>query len=221
MILSVVGGKQMHYLVPELPALALLAARALGKDWGRRGGSVAPLGLVLLALGFALIALGRIDPAIGEGAVLGTREAWLMAAALAALAGAGVLLRTGAAHLVMGFGLALVLHLGIALDGFGVSHDTQPIAAALAPRMAEGVAVVGMPYNADFNFKARMTEPVAVPEGAEALAAWGLRHPQGWVIGPVQRAGIAAPPLEEWSYRGRPFGLWSVTQLPQPAAPGP
>ena len=87
--------------------------------------------------------------------------------------------------------------------------------------MGDGVAVVGMPYNADFNFKARMTSPVAVPDGEVAVQAWMRMHPKGCVIGPTGRAGFETPPDRAWMYRGRPFGLWGVRELTAPEVPGP
>ncbi len=219
-ILSVVGGKQMHYLLPELPGLGLLAARALGDGWTRRGGSLAPFGLAILAMALVAMALGGADSLVGAGVVVSPGEPWLLAALLVALAGAGLLLRSGWAHAIMGLGLPVVLHMVIAFSGVGPLFETQPIADALAPRMKDGVALVAMPYNADFNFKARMTTPVATPEGAEELAAWMRDHPGGWIIGPVDRAGLSAPPQQQWLYRDRPLGLWSVSSLTG-AAPGP
>jgi 4-amino-4-deoxy-L-arabinose transferase-like glycosyltransferase len=212
-IFSVVGGKQMHYLLPELPGLGLVVARVLGPTWGRRGGSLAPLGLLGLALALAVAALGGADRHMGAGVVITPPEAWGLAAMCLALAVAGLVLTTGLAHAAMGLGLPLVLHLVIVIGGAGSRFETQPIADALAPRAGDGIAVFGIPYNADFNFKARMVVPVATPGDEAALAAWIRAHPDGWIIGPAERTGFEDAPIAEWTYRGRPLGLWSVKEL--------
>lgn len=220
-VLSVVGGKQMHYLLPEMPGLGLIVARVLGSVWGSRRWSLAPLGPLALAVALAVVALGRADQHLGAGVVITPQEAAVLAASFLGLAVAGVLLSTGTGHAVMGLGLPMILHLVIAFGGVGALFDTQPIAEELKSRMGDGVAVVGMPYNADFNFKARMTSPVAVLDGEVAVQAWMRMHPKGSIIGPTGRAGFETPPDRAWMYRGRPFGLWGVRELTAPEVSGP
>jgi 4-amino-4-deoxy-L-arabinose transferase-like glycosyltransferase len=220
-VLSVVGGKQMHYLLPEMPGLGLIMARVLGPAWASRRWSLAPLGPLALAVAMAVIALGGADQHLGAGVVITPLEAAMLAASFLGLAVAGVLLPTGIGHTVMGLGLPIILHLVIAFGGVGALFETQPIAEALRSRMDDGVAVVGMPYNADFNFKARMTKPVAVPEGDAAMQAWMQTHPKGSIVGPTGRAGFEKTPDREWIYRGRPIGLWKVSDLTGAEASGP
>jgi hypothetical protein len=159
------------------------------------------------------VALGALAPIVGGGVVLSPADAWFLAGCLAALAYLGLVLRSGLGHALMGLGLPVVLHLVIAFGGVGPIFETRPIADALLPRLQDGVALVGMPYNADFNFKARMTAPVALPEGEAALGDWMRNHPEGWVIGPVAQTKFPTSPQELWVYRERAFGLWSVAQL--------
>lgn len=214
LLFSVVGGKQMHYLLPELPALALIAARVLDATWDRPRGSLAPLGLVLLAIPLALIATRGLQGTVGEGVVISAPEALLLGAICLALAVAGALLSSGFGHALLGIGVTVALHLAIAFGGIGGRFDTSPIAAGIAARSDEGIAVVGMPYNADFNFKARLTTPLATPDSDAALADWTAAHPTGWIIGFVGHTGRPDTAIQIWSYRGRTFGIWPAVKAP-------
>jgi hypothetical protein len=218
-LFSVVGGKQMHYLLPELPAFALIAARVLDANWTRPRGSLAPLGLVMVALALALIASGRLSGALGEGMVISQSEALVLGLGFAALAGLGQFLPSGPAQAVMGIGVAIALHLVIAFGGIGAHFDTGPIAAAIAARVDDGIAVVGMPYSADFNFKARLTIPLSTPADGAELADWTAAHPRGWIIGFVGHTDRSDPPAETWSYRGRDFGMWPAAKVAMPPDP--
>jgi 4-amino-4-deoxy-L-arabinose transferase-like glycosyltransferase len=214
LLFSIVGGKQMHYLLPELPALALIAARVLDATWARPRGSLAPLGLILLAVPFVLIVTGGLDGAVGEGVVVSALEALLLGACCLALAVVGYLLPSGLGHALMGIGVTVALHLAIAFGGIGTRFDTSPIAAGIAARIDDGIAVVGMPYNADFNFKARLTAPLATPDSDAALADWTAAHPTGWIVGFVGHTGRPDAPAQTWSYRGRTFGIWPAVKAP-------
>ena len=55
-------------------------------------------------------------------------------------------------------------------------------AGILAASAAEGLAVIDYSYNAEFNFIARMTTPVATPQTPADLAAWAKAHPNGLVV---------------------------------------
>ncbi len=210
-LFSVVGGKQVHYLLPELPAMALLFARATtGQD--RTGGSAAllvpaTLGLVLIVLATGLVASPDLAVLTPGWAVALTG---LLCLGLAAL---GFRLPFLPGHLAMGLGLALTLHLLATLTLAGRDQDTAPIARALAARQSEGIAFYGMPYNAEFNFAGRLTAPVEVPTEAQALRDWATAHPGGLVVGPIVRSGISAQPELTWRYRGTDFGGWSGASL--------
>ncbi|MBN8629649.1 MAG: glycosyltransferase family 39 protein, partial [Rhodobacterales bacterium] len=69
-LFSLISGKQIHYLLPEFPAVALLFARAFGEE--RLAGRVrhfAPILLILLGIGLLAAAAGIIAPS-GDMALL-------------------------------------------------------------------------------------------------------------------------------------------------------
>ena len=211
-LFSFIGGKQLHYLMPQLPAVAMLMARAMSPSLRQsRGGSLAFLLPALTgaaALAFAL----RLIPA--TGALADLRPLWavlLFAAVCFGLAAATWRLPLWRGHPALGIGVALALHALVAMTALAPGFSAQPIADRLASFAPKGIAVVGMPYQAEFNFAARLTAPVATPT-PEALAAWKAAHPGGVVVGPVAKAGSPDAPSETFRFRGQDFGLWPVQQ---------
>lgn len=188
---SLISGKQMHYLLPELPALALLAAtvpaRALS-PW-RRALLVLPLiGVVALPVAAAVGRLGALPP---------LPPAALALAGVSLMAGVLGLWRlppaTGVPALALG--AVLGLHFAAAPVLFA-RYDTAPIAAHLAGREGDGLALMAADYAGEFNFAARLTAPVALLPDAAAAAAWGAAHPEGTLIVPG-----AKPPGAGWALR--------------------
>ncbi|MCU9846813.1 glycosyltransferase family 39 protein [Defluviimonas sp. WL0024] len=209
-LFSLISGKQIHYLIPEFPAVALLMARALGGiERSGRGGSAAAVFPVILGLAALALAVGLI-PATGDLAPL--KPGW--AVALFGLVGIalgvfGWRLSFTPAHAVFGIGLAAALHVLIVTTGLYAAYDHREISAKLAEAEKGGLAVAEMIYNAEFNFGARLTTPVAVLSGPEALRSWGAAHPEGLLFGPVDRVPVTAEPEDEAFYNGIRYGFWS------------
>ena len=215
-LFSLISGKQAHYLMPEFPAVALLLARAFGTERmrGTRALQFAPLLLVLLAIGLLAVAAGLVQPK-GDMALL-QPGAVVLAVALFAFALAALSWRTrgiwGGA--VAGVGLVLALHALIAGTGLRGGYDATAIAARLSAVEARGLAVTGMRYNAEFDFPARLTAPVATPDSPAELADWARAHPDGLIFGPV--TALTAQPEATASYNRTLFGFWpaaAVTSL--------
>jgi hypothetical protein len=99
----------------------------------------------------------------------------------------------------------------VATTALAPGFSAQPIANRLAGFAPQGIAVAGMPCQAEFNFAARLTVPVATP-APDALSAWKAAHPGGAVAGPVAKAGSPDAPSETFRFRGQDFGLWPVQQ---------
>jgi hypothetical protein len=175
------------------------------------GVQFAPLLLILLGVGLLAVAAGLVAPTedlallVPKIAVIGVA---LLAFALAAISwvtpGMGGLAVAGA-------GLVLALHALIAVTGLRAGYDGRAIAARLSAAEAGGLAVTGMRYNADFNFAARLTTPVATPADAAALADWAKAHPDGLIFGPVR--ALPTPPEATEYYNRTDFGFWPASAV--------
>ena len=209
-LFTLIGGKQIHYLLPELPAVALLVARVLplvGAD--RRDGSLAPMLPMVLSVIAVLFAVGVVPVGNGGADLAPAGAVILFAAVCLVLAAAAFRLPLMAGHLVLGVGLSLAAHMLVLTSRLYVAYDTAPIAARLAEAAPRGIAVVNLGYNAEFNFAGRLTVPVATPSASE-LAGWAMAHPKGLIVGQV--ASLPLPPAETIRFYGHDFGLWPVTE---------
>lgn len=230
--LCLISGKQPHYLVPLLPAFALLGARALpretpGLSWLPWLG--AALGLVL-----ALLACGWLNP---PGAPLAARPALWPALALS---GFSMLLawlgrarnRRPTLLLLTLFGAGLTGLAQCALAPLLRSgYDVTPLATAIAGLQRQGVAIAndGV-YHDQFHFAGRLEQPLTVLDDEPALVAWLAARPEAYAVLYLDRraalpaSGIAA----QQPYRGEravlassaaALALLRPNTVPAPRAP--
>ncbi len=219
-LFSLISGKQVHYLIPELPAAALVLSRALAGRGEGSGRTEAP-GWGGIALPGALVALGAVAAVLASAGLFGgdaalLRPVWtvlpLAALVIAALAGLRLLpALPGLAGL--GLGAALALQALVAVTGLGPAYDSRAIAALLAQHEAGGLAVAVPKYHAEFNFTGRLTQPVAELAAADA-PAWLAAHPQGRLLGYCADAPVATPAEAELAFNGKRWCLWAPPPAP-------
>ncbi len=210
-LFSLISGKQVHYLVPELPAVALLFAHALGRsaeDLSRP--------LAGIALPAALVLLGGVVAIAAAFGLIGSGDAALLRPAVSVVAAVVVLLLSAAVALrlplslgmvFLGLGLVLALNLGIGLTGLRQAYDARILASALTGQETKGIAVVGPKYHAEFNFPARLTQPVAELT-PDALPDWLADHPEGKVLAPCALHVLPTPATREVQFNGQAWCLW-------------
>ncbi|SOC18943.1 4-amino-4-deoxy-L-arabinose transferase-like glycosyltransferase [Rhodobacter sp. JA431] len=184
-LFSLISGKQVHYLVPELPAFALIVARAFlasGSAEARGRWSHLPVSALLVLAGIAPLAL-----ALGAGDVQTValmQPLWgpiafaLFCSLLAALVW---LLPRVIGLSLAGLGLVLGFVGLIASTGLGPAYDSTPIAQRMAAHQAQGLATVAGRYNSEFGFEGRLTEKVDILT-AEDAPAWLTAHPGGLLV---------------------------------------
>lgn len=178
---SLISGKQMHYLLPEMPALALLLSRGAAEGWrGWRAVAFLP------ALGVAGVAL-----AAGTGLVAPSDLGGLTVTPLA---------------LAMGLLLVLALALGLSrlpsrLAAWSVvapvtvlallvatapwlwrTQDAGPAGRLLKGGEAAGLAFVGSGYQGQFTWAGRLSRPLDALAGEAEAEAWAAAHPGGLLV---------------------------------------
>lgn len=161
LIFSLVSGKQLHYLFPELPAVALVAAR------------LAASGAYHLRCAVRIFAAGAM----------------------------------------LSLALALGASMVIALTGLHDRYNTARIGREIAPYEDQGIAWLGPLYNAEFNFAARLTRPVAELKPA-TVTAWISAHPGGVIIAAGNKFSPGWAAKQYILFRNRTYGIWVV---PDPA----
>lgn len=209
-LFSAISGKQIHYLIPELPATALLLARILPEKLGERQWRAAGIPVGLIALAALVAPSGLVDT--GELQPLLKPPTTFIAAGLFLLALIATISRlpafTGIA--VVGLGLVLLQSLLIGFSVIGEAYNTKPIATRVAGYDGHGIAVYHIKYNGEFGFTGRLRHPVDHLTSEQELKGWVCRHPDGIVFARQDRAHPDWQWQDEFRYRNRPHALWII-----------
>lgn len=198
-LFSLISGKQAHYLLPTLPAVALALAAA---PLPRRG--VGPLiaslaAIVLVLIWAALLATGRAK--INGVAVVSLGLTTFALAGGIAVAGLALVVFAARRAPILGWAMVapvalLVIQLVLRPAVFE-HYDTSRFAAELSRAPEAGVAIVGYPYQGEFGFTARLSAPIVVLSEAN-LAGWVAAHPGGLLITGSDQPGMPSPAVEGW-----------------------
>ena len=208
---SLISGKQLHYLVPLVPAFALFSARLLTNL--PRGGILFPallsglLGGVLIYLAIAGLPGKYSDwanPPVWPGLVLsiyalililGNRDRNWHLPSLALL---------GALSFVM-------LQIGV-FSSLGPIYDVHPISREIRKLQDEGRPVANAGgYHAQFQFMGRLEKPLEQLDKNE-LQPWLDNHPAGAVVMYLKKKNVRFDALFSQAYRGGMVMLMDVAQ---------
>lgn len=202
-LFSLMSGKQAHYLLPALPAVALIVARAMrGAPLAARP---AALPLATLALVCFAVTLGLAPANVDQ--ILQPRALFAVLG-LACLGLAALAFRVRGTQVAwLGLALAALANLVFLLGAPGRLYDAAAIAALIAPSDAAGVGVVGMEYNGEFTFAARLRNPVVLVPSKEAAAGLAA-DPGRALVARLDRDHPDTPPRAIAAYRGYAFGVW-------------
>lgn len=217
---SLVSGKQAKYLLPLLPAFALLAGHALAR--GRaHGWDMLPPALGVFAASAWLACLRAWPDALRLPAWASEIPLWPVLAL--ALAAAALLLFARSDTAAQLRSLAFATLFGMTVVGAGVMPalvpyaDPGPVARVLARLQAQQVPLAHLgKYHAQYNFAGRLTAPIEILDPPE-LGNWVAAHPGGRVM-TVERnrapEGAAGPATAEGGpeyqapFRGAWLQLW-------------
>lgn len=203
LIMSAISSKQIHYLLPALPAVALILARLIGD--GPRRAEAGPV-LVVLVAGLALLASALMAPRFPQ--FLPPLAVWPGLLLLAFAVPIWVLRhRTWYAAAAV---TAALLLAGFLESGVGrvPAFDLTPLVARLDA--TRPIAVVG-PYDGEVGYLDRLTRPVDLLSTVE-LPAWRAAHPDGQILARFHagQAPLAEPPIWDQPFMKLRLGLWSA-----------
>ncbi len=161
-VFSAISGKQLHYLLPEFPALAILFARALGGS-GKASFKVPALFFLMLGLAWASLAIFA-PPFDAPDWFADLAPAW---GGLIIAAGVGLfLLRTAAVGNIVLAGMAasgilvVALHL-TAAKPLTVAYDLRPLAQHLKTLEDKGMGLANFgTYHGQYHFLGRLRKPI-------------------------------------------------------------
>lgn len=210
-VFSLVSGKQPHYLLPLLPALALAGGLRLGSGRWRvvrwRVGLVLVLIGIAVAVGLGWLALdhaGRIE-AIACGVLIVAVGLWVMGRRTALLPVSRAALGMLAALLLCKLAFVLAV---------GPRYDVSAAARRVAVAQQAGVPLLfaGRQHGL-LSFAGRLTAPIPATTDPAAVAAWARAHPQGWVISSEPDYRYPAAPLYRQPYRDGSLRIWRASDI--------
>ena len=214
---SLVSGKQAKYLVPLVPAFALLAGRALGKVKSpARWWEMLPPVAGFLALPAFLAWLRTLPAAMALPEWAAEIPLWPIAVlALAALAPLFFCRKETAIQVrVLAFAMLaafVVAGVGV-IPAFVPYGDPGPAARHLAALQEGKVPLAHLgKYHGQYNFAGRLREPIEILDPPE-VKGWVAAHPGGQVL-TVERtryagAGTASGPEYQAPFRGAWLQAW-------------
>lgn len=210
---SLIGGKQPHYLLPVIPAFALLVGAAVDRGgWSVRSGllaaSLVPIGLFAAWLpGYAIahggpIVLEDVSPGWGFG-----------------IAALGMVMLVFARRLhgptwpaLAALACALMIKLAI-VQGTGTRYDIRLAGAQVHALQEQQRPIVHMGWHHGvYEFAARQTEPLQTLHDIAELERWAAKHPDGLVMSFYERFRFRAKPVFTTPFRGAEVSIWNVRE---------
>jgi len=216
LVMSLPSGKQLKYLLPLLPAFALLLARVLSLA-EQAGATRGPRALAAV--------LGLSGLSLAAAPLLVATPPWL--ASVNPLWG-GVLM-AGAVALVMGkplratqypLAVGLISSAVLAVVYLGVfrvaapAYDLRQASRVIAAAETAGRPVASLSgYHGQFGFYGRLTRPVETLD-PDQVPAWSAEHPEGYLIAYYPRRVPAhSAAVHEQPYRGGHLVIWEGRML--------
>jgi 4-amino-4-deoxy-L-arabinose transferase-like glycosyltransferase len=190
---SLLSGKQIHYLVPLVPAFALLVAH-LSREASTKAGGIWLPGMLVVAAGSAMLYLSQASVLPGMLKNWSPVPVWpgafLLVVGLAALGLGHRPGRQTPALVVMGATL-YVSSLALVSGNLWQRFDIHPIATEIRKLQDKGVAVANSGiYHDQFHFAGRLDKTIDELAGPAEIGPWFARNPEGGVV--VYTAGVAA-----------------------------
>ncbi len=211
LVLSTAVGKQPHYLIPVLPALAVAFAAGLPAGGRGRRADAWAAAVAFAAIAGVMLALPAACHTCVPARVDHWPSAWWAVVPLVVAAGLVIAGIRGAEtwpRVPAAMAAVLIAMTAWAGPVLGLER-TEPVAMAIHEAQEAGREVASLRhYKGEFEFTGRLTRPIASFDDPVALAEWARDHPDGYVI--IPRAPAAGGPVFTTSYRGGVTALWPV-----------
>lgn len=222
-LFSLISGKQIHYLMPLLPGIALLIMDRLGglaSDTHRTNAQRLPLVVAAIIL---LGVLGLILPLFGPGVL---DQSTLSPAGALALIGWGLLVwrwqapshRAAACGMALASGIAVLLAAQMMLAPLWARYDISRPGELIHHLQLDGVPVAfdGGGYQATFQFAGRLTHPLSALGTPQAICDFQRRHPDAWLVAQDsdwQHAGLDRHAVHTFDYRGGRLDVFPLAAI--------
>lgn len=185
LIFSWLPSKQLHYLVPILPAFALICARVLRHPAERNLFSEMVPALIMGMIGVFLAILPQVPGLSKLNWVKSVEPYWGLGVIAIALALAAAIVHFRRLS-VISLATAVVASIFVGFIFFfrytGLQYDLRPAALMIKEFNDQDIPTVFVgDYQGQFNYLGRMTQPLTAIGAAQA-SDWALQHSDGYLI---------------------------------------
>ena len=221
---SLISGKQLHYLLPEFPALALVAARCLSQFKEQLKPSrllivIPALVFMLLAILLFLLPTGviPIKMPVWSGDVDGLGGLLLLVISFfALLSNRSDWVGSGLRMTFLPVGFVVSLHIALA-PVLWSRYDLRPISIQLKAWEDAGIplAILGKNHG-QFQFLGRLTKPLTtVGQRNNQLPNFLRDHPTGHIVAFYRKVPTQATPLAVYPTRRKFMVIWDAKTVAQ------
>lgn len=218
---SCISGKQIHYLIPLLPAVSLLMARQIVRHRNSHGVCSWRYPVAIL---YALLAVGELAVQWVPAAhgLMTNAEALCMAGGFATLAALILFLKPRSVNgfvdgLAVSSALCLVILL-VGSNGLMTRYDIRGISAVLKAKQEAGYEIIHYGnYHGQYQFIGRLTRPLVVLPDLERVRSYVATHDKVLLLTydkrdtPLENGDV----LFQQLYRGGRVVLWNNRGLVQ------
>lgn len=187
LLFSLISGKQIHYLMPMLPAIALLIMDRLGQWNDLRVTRFRLVAMAIILLGLSSLGLMLFGIGVADRTTLSPFGTLVLFACAAMLWRQPRQSVPRATRIVaVGTGVAVLVAAQLMLAPLWQRYDVSAPGNLLAKLELEGVPVAfdGEGYQATFQFAGRLTHPLITLDGArQSLCRFQRQTPEGWIVG--------------------------------------
>jgi 4-amino-4-deoxy-L-arabinose transferase-like glycosyltransferase len=224
-VFSLISGKQLHYLLPEFPAIALVMAYGLcNSNWSEGGYWSRHLpGLFAVVIGLAI----SIVPVLG---VIPRPPEWLSLIDNwwgLVIVGVGIWAMIGRYSVpeprvnklaAISIFTVVAIHLALA-PVLKAVYDLRPFAQQLKVWEDQGIPLANFgKYHGQYQYLGRLTKPMAImgqKEGDEE--AFLQNNPGGYIVAYYRNVPTVAKPLHTYTFRRITIAVWDAkTMLANP-----
>ena len=195
-LFSLISGKQLHYLIPEIPAFVLMVARGIDGMAQKKGTPHSEMSLVFLyiLLGLCLLFLPFFNP----GSDVGDLDIKSIIPVASGIFCLGIVLRLfprnayrDKAGVIAFSSVVFVMILYCGGQGLWNRYDLKKISLVTSTLQEKGCKVFySGKYQGEFQFLGRFKSPIATVGNLNAFMAAAAEHPEYRLIIKVDRKSI-------------------------------